>query len=139
MRALMRARFIPPKHNRELIRRLKNLKQGSMGVEETFNVMQVAMARAGIVEDEESRMARYLRILNPYLADQIELYPHETVFELLHLAIKVEKQLKGRNTSYRPQGNQPWRGPQGRSAQGPSTSRPQGSNFQPRDNPYKPR
>ncbi|XP_073525656.1 uncharacterized protein [Phyllobates terribilis] len=139
MRALMRARFIPPNHNRELIRRLENLKQGNMGVEETFNAMQVAMARAGVVEDEESTMARYLRILTPSLADQIDLYPHETVSELLHLAIKVEKQVKGRNASFRQQGQPQWRGAQGRNVQGPNAPKPQGGLFQPRDVSTRPR
>ena len=37
--------------------RLENLRQGNLSAEETFNAMQVAMARANVAEDEETTMA----------------------------------------------------------------------------------
>ena len=65
MRAMMRTRFVPRHHNRVLRNRLENMRQGTLGVEEVYNNMQIAMARANVVEDEEATMSRYLRILHP--------------------------------------------------------------------------
>ena len=113
MKALMRARFVPQHHARELRQRLENLKQGSMSAEETYNAMQVAMVRANVDEDEETTMARYLRILNSQLANEVDMFPYATMTELLHLAIKVEKRNKGRYQGGRMQGGMPnsWKGP----------------------------
>ena len=97
MKALMRARFIPQHYARELKQRLENLKQGSMSVEEAFNAMQLAMARANVVEDEEDTNARFLRILHPYLAREVDCYPYTSVIDLLHLAVKVDRKLKARD------------------------------------------
>lgn len=97
MKALMRARFVPQHYARELRQRLENLRQGAMSAEEVYTSMQMAMVKANVVEDEESTMARYLRILNSSLANEIDLYPYSTMVELLHLAIKVEKKTKARN------------------------------------------
>lgn len=88
MKALMRARFVPQHHTRDLRQRLENLREGSMSAEETYNAMQVAMVKANVIEDKETTMARYLRILNSSLANEVDLYPYSSMTELLHLAIK---------------------------------------------------
>ena len=90
----MRARFVPQHYSRELKQRLERLRQGTMSVEETFNAMQMAMIKAEVREDDEATMARYLRILHPSLAHEVDLYPYNNPTELLHKAIQVEKKLK---------------------------------------------
>lgn len=129
MKALMRASFISPHHGWELRQRLENLKQGSMGVEETFQSMQLAMIRANVHEDEESTMVRYTRILNPAFAANLELYRFESMTELLHLAIKLENVNKAKRKSH--QGSNPtsqaWKGAQGKG----SYEQAQGSQVQP--------
>ena len=75
MKALLRTRFVPIHYTRDLHQRLENLKQGSMSVDETYNAMQSAMLKANVREDEESTIARYLRILNPTLSCEVKIYP----------------------------------------------------------------
>ena len=69
-----------------------------MSAEETCNAMQMAMIKAEVREDDEGTMARYLRILHPSLAHEVDLYPYNTPTELLHKAIQVDKKLKFRGT-----------------------------------------
>ena len=64
--------------------------------------MQVAMVKANVLEDEENTMARYLRILNSNLANEVDMYPYSTMEQLLHLAIKVERKTKVRNREHKP-------------------------------------
>ncbi|KAL4324628.1 hypothetical protein GQ457_11G026150 [Hibiscus cannabinus] len=61
MKAIMRKRFIPTHYHRELLRKLQNLTQGSMSVEDYFKEMELAMIRANIKEDQETTIARYVR------------------------------------------------------------------------------
>src|ERR1044071_7804764 len=97
MRALMRTRFIPAHYTRDLHQRLANLRQGTMSAEETYNAMQVAMVKANVREDEEATTQRHLRILNPTLANEVDMYPYSNMVELLHNTLKTEKKLKGRS------------------------------------------
>ena len=58
MKALMRARFIPAHHSRELLQRLENLRQGSMSVE------------------DNKTCARYIRVLNSNIYMKVDMYPY---------------------------------------------------------------
>jgi Retrotransposon gag protein len=87
----MRRRFIPPHYQRDLHNKLQRLHQGSKSVEEIYNEMEIAMARADIQEDPKATMARFLRILNPEIADRVELQHYVTLTDMLHQAIKVEQ------------------------------------------------
>ncbi|KAL4368368.1 hypothetical protein GQ457_05G022480 [Hibiscus cannabinus] len=94
MKAIMRKRFIPTHYHRELLRKLQNLTQGSMSVEDYFKEMELAMIRANIEEDQETTIARFVSGLNPEIADTVELQYYVDLEEVVHLAMKVEKQLK---------------------------------------------
>ncbi|KAL4326010.1 hypothetical protein GQ457_11G026300 [Hibiscus cannabinus] len=94
MKAIMRKRFVPTHYHRELLRKLQNLTQGSMSVEDYFKEMELAMIRANIEEDQETTIARFVSGLNPEIADTVELQYYVDLEEVVHLAIKVEKQLK---------------------------------------------
>ena len=87
---------MPQHYKRELRQRLENLRQGSMIAEETYNAMQVAMVRANVMEDEETTMARYLRVLNYSLSTDVDMFSYSTMTQLLHLAMKVERKNKNR-------------------------------------------
>jgi hypothetical protein len=52
------------------------------------------MIRANVNEDEEVTMSRFLNGLNRDIANVVELQPYVDLEELVHLAIKVEGQLK---------------------------------------------
>ena len=88
-----------------------------MSAEDTYNAMQVAMVRANVTEDEETTMARYLRILNYQLSNEVNLFPYNSMMKLLHLTIKVEKKMKNRynngwyNSSNSSNGASRWRTP----------------------------
>jgi hypothetical protein len=54
----------------------------------------MAMIRANVNEDEEVTMSRFLNGLNRDIANVVELQSFVDLEELVHLAIKVEGQLK---------------------------------------------
>ncbi|KAL4324320.1 hypothetical protein GQ457_11G023980 [Hibiscus cannabinus] len=96
MKAVMRRRFIPTHYHRELFNRLQNLTQGNRSVEDYFKEMEVAMIRANIDEDREATMARFLAGLDPNIASVVELQHYVEIDDMVHMAMKVEKQLKKR-------------------------------------------
>ncbi|KAL4308046.1 hypothetical protein GQ457_01G018940 [Hibiscus cannabinus] len=99
MKAVMRRRFIPTHYHRELFNRLQNLTQGNRSVEDYFKEMEVAMIRANIDEDREATMARFLAGLDPNIASVVELQHYVEIDDMVHMAMKVEKQLKRKGTS----------------------------------------
>ena len=94
MKAVMRRRFIPSYYHRELYQKLQNLTQGTRSVEDYFKEMEVAMIRADVEEDREATMARFLAGLNREIANIVELQHYVEIVDMVHMAIKVEKQLK---------------------------------------------
>ena len=52
------------------------------------------MIRANIDEDHEATMSRFLHELNRNIADLVELHHYVDMDDMLHMAIKIEKQLK---------------------------------------------
>ncbi|XP_016732773.1 uncharacterized protein [Gossypium hirsutum] len=99
MKAVMRKRFIPSYYYRELYQKLQNLTQGNRSVEDYFKEMEIAMIRANVDEDREATMARFLVGLNRDIANVVELQHYVEVVDMVHVAIKVEKQLKRKGTS----------------------------------------
>ncbi|KAL4310531.1 hypothetical protein GQ457_01G020720 [Hibiscus cannabinus] len=99
MKAVMRRRFIPTHYHKELFNRLQNLTQGNRSVEDYFKEMEVAMIRANIDEDREATMARFLAGLDPNIGSVVELQHYVEIDDMVHMAMKVEKQLKRKGTS----------------------------------------
>ncbi|KAL4271125.1 hypothetical protein GQ457_13G016240 [Hibiscus cannabinus] len=56
--------------------------------------MEVAMIRANIDEDREATMARFLAGLDPDIANVVELQHNIGIDDMVHMEMKVEKQLK---------------------------------------------
>ena len=98
MKAIMRKRFIPAYYHRELYQKLQSLTQGQRSVEDYYKEMEVAMIRADVEEDREATMARFLTGLNRDIANIVELHHYVEVIDMVHMAIKVEKQLKRKGT-----------------------------------------
>lgn len=94
MKMVMRRRFVPSHYFRDLHNKLQNLKQGSKGVEDYFKEMEVTMIRANIDEDREATMARFLHGLNFEIRDRVEMYHYVEIEDMVHMAVKIEKQLK---------------------------------------------
>ena len=57
------------------------------------------MTRADIDEDVEITMARFLAGLNKDISDQVDLYNYEDFEEMVHMAVKIEKQLQGKGAT----------------------------------------
>ena len=111
LKALMRKRFIPGHYYRELYQKLHHLYQGSRSVEDYHTEMEVAMIRINVEEDREATMARFLGGLNKEIASVVELHHYVELEDMLHMAIKVERQLKKKSTSrYNTQGTSAWKG-----------------------------
>ena len=91
----MLLRFLPSHYYRDLYQKLQNLTQGSRSVE-------VAMIRANVEEDREATMARFLSGLNRDITNVIELQHYVEVEDLVHMAMKMERQLKRKRTEGTP-------------------------------------
>jgi hypothetical protein len=68
--------------------------RGNKSVEEYHKELELAMIRANVNEDEKVTMSWFLNVLNRDIANVVELQSYVDLEELVHLAIKVEGQLK---------------------------------------------
>ncbi|PKI31255.1 hypothetical protein CRG98_048354 [Punica granatum] len=98
---VMRKRFVPTHYYRDLHLKLQSLKQGSESVEDYDKEMEIAMMRANVEEDREATMARFICDLNREIVNIVELQHYVELDDVVHMAMKVEKQLKrgGRTSS----------------------------------------
>ena len=62
------------------------------------------MIRANVEEDREATMAWFLNGLNWDIANIVELQHYVEIEDMLHVAMKVERQLKRKGTSRQPLG-----------------------------------
>ena len=76
MKDLMQSRFVPTHYNRDLFKKLQQLKQGTKSVEEYYQEMQIAMIRANVKEDDEQTMARFLNGLNYQVKKIADFQPY---------------------------------------------------------------
>ncbi|KAL4626704.1 hypothetical protein ACB092_05G116400 [Castanea dentata] len=60
--------------------------------------MEIAMIRTNVEEDREATMARFLNGLNRDIANVVELQHYVELEDMVHMAIKVERQLKRKGT-----------------------------------------
>ncbi|XP_062075289.1 uncharacterized protein LOC133779331 [Humulus lupulus] len=99
LKAIMRRRFIPSHYYKDLFQKLQSLTQGSRSVEDYHKVMEISMIRANVEEDREATMARFLAGLNRDIANVVELQHYVELDDMLHMAIKVERQLKRKGST----------------------------------------
>ena len=69
-------------------------------MEDYYKEMDTLMDRLDLDEEMETLMARFLNGLNKEIADKVDLQSNSDIEEMLHLAIKVKKQLSTRRTRY---------------------------------------
>jgi hypothetical protein len=102
MKRVMRRRFVPSSHQRDLHNRLQILKQGSKSVDDYFKEMELLLIRSGIREDEESKLARFLHGLNTEISDFVEMFPYHNLQDLVDQAMRTERKIQqeGRGRSY---------------------------------------
>jgi len=73
--------------------------QGSKSVEEYQKELEVALIRANVNEDKEVTMSMFLNGLNRDITNVVELQSYVELEELVHLAIKIEGQLKRKSST----------------------------------------
>ena len=86
--------------------KLQKLQQDSMCVDDYYKLMESMLLKVGLqFESEEEKVAMFVSCLKREIQDVVELYEYSILSKVLHLALKVESQLKKkqevkRNTSY---------------------------------------
>ena len=63
-------------------------------MEDYHKEKEVAIITVKVEKDREAAMARFLNSLNRDIADVVELQHYEELEDMVHMAIKVERQLK---------------------------------------------
>ncbi|XP_057808596.1 uncharacterized protein LOC131023071 [Salvia miltiorrhiza] len=101
MKSIMRKRFVPSHYFRELYQKLQSMNQGTKSVDEYYKEMEIAMIRANVEEDREATMARFLCGLNKEIANIVDLQHYVELEDMVHMAMKVERQLKKKGTFQR--------------------------------------
>ena len=101
MKRIMRARFVPSYHARDLLHKLQLLRQGNKSVEEYYQELQTGMLRCGLVENEDAAMARFMGGLNREIQDILAYKEYNLITRLFHLACKAEREVQGRRASTR--------------------------------------
>ena len=96
---LMTRRFVPIHYYRDLYLKLQGLNQGSRSMDEYFKEMEIAMIRANVIEDSEATMAKVLNKLNRDIANVVELQHCVELEDMIHIATKVERQIKRRGST----------------------------------------
>ncbi|RDX79635.1 hypothetical protein CR513_39915, partial [Mucuna pruriens] len=99
MKSIMRRRFVPSHYHRDLHRKLQSSTQGSMSVEDYYKEMEIAMTRANVKENHEVTIARFIDGLKKEIADVVEFQHYMEIWDLLHKAIQMERQLKSKSSS----------------------------------------
>ncbi|XP_051113149.1 uncharacterized protein LOC127239159 [Andrographis paniculata] len=94
LRGLMQRKFVPPHHHHEVLRKLEGLKQGSRTVDEYHKELEMLLKQADVDDDPERIMARFFNGLNQEIADSLEMYHYVDFENMVHQAIKLERQLK---------------------------------------------
>ena len=96
-----------------MAQKLQALKQGRKSVEDYYKEMDTLMDRLDLDEDMEALMARFLNGLNIEIADKTDLQPYSDIEKLLHIAIKIERQIQRRSQRYSsktfPNSNSTWK------------------------------
>ncbi|XP_057770955.1 uncharacterized protein LOC130990742 [Salvia miltiorrhiza] len=101
MKSIMRKRFVPSHYFCELYQKLQSMNQGTKSVDEYYKEMEIAMIRANVDEDREATMARFLCGLNKEIANIVDLQHYVELEDMVHMAMKVERQLKKKGTFQR--------------------------------------
>ena len=79
--------------------KLQGLNQGSRSVDEYFKKIKIAMMKANLIEDREVTMAGFLYELNRDIANVVELQHCVELKDMVHMATKVESQIKRRGST----------------------------------------
>ncbi|XP_065851249.1 uncharacterized protein [Euphorbia lathyris] len=112
LKKVMKKRFVPAHYYKELLKELQSMSQGNQSVEDYHKQLEMALIRADIQEDEEATMVRFLMGMKREIRNPLELQTYFHMDEMLHKAIKIERQLqeveKGRS-KFKGTTSTPWK------------------------------
>ena len=85
--------LVPGHYSREVHQKLMRLTQGTKGVEDYYQEMEILMVKAA-EDSHEATMAWFLACLNREVQDRLGLQEYVDIYEFLHKEILNEKQMK---------------------------------------------
>ena len=91
LKEALHARQVPSYYKRELLDELQRLQQRYMTIEEYRQKMKLYIMRAGIEENEDLTIAKFLSGLNFAIRDRVELLPYNNLNDLVQMCIRVEQ------------------------------------------------
>ena len=91
LKSALRKRHIPSYYERELMNKLRRLRQGSMSVEEYRQQIKLLLLRTRLREKERTSIARFLSGLNIEVRDKVELLPYRDLDDIVQLCIRVDQ------------------------------------------------
>ena len=83
---------------RTCIRNYKILLKAIGAWRDYYKEMKIALIRANVEEDREATMARFLNGMSRDIANVVELQHYMELEDIVHMAIKVERQFKRKGT-----------------------------------------
>ena len=89
LKLLMTKRFLPDNYKRDLYLKVSSLSQGHSNVEEYRREFEQLQIRSGLDEEPEQTMARFLRGLDPAIAEKVDLQPFWSFEDLCKLATRL--------------------------------------------------
>jgi len=90
-KSALRCHHIPSYYSRELMDKLERFRQKNLSVEEYMQKMELYMMRAGIREENNTTISKFLSGFNLEIRDKVELLPYRDLNDLIQLCIKVEQ------------------------------------------------
>jgi len=110
MKTALKERFVLSYYGRDLHNKLQRLIQRNRSMDYYCKEMDIFLIRAQIDESQETTMARFLHGLNREIQDMVELHHYASLEDLIHQAIKVDQQLKRKQTYKKsPYGSSTWK------------------------------
>jgi hypothetical protein len=94
----MRHRFVPSYYARDLLNKMQRFQQGFQSVENYFQELQKGMIRCGILEDNDTAMARLRGGLNREIQDILDYKEYYDMTTLFEYACKAEREVQGRRS-----------------------------------------
>lgn len=96
----MKRRFVPTDYVQDTYLKMQSFKQHALSVEEYISEFEKLCMLCGIDEIDEYKIARFISGLNVNIAEKVELQIYWTFVDVCKAAIKVERQLKSKRSSY---------------------------------------
>lgn len=99
LKTLIQKRFIPSHYYHDFYQKLQNFTQGTKSMEDYYKKMEVVMIMVNVEKDREVTMSRFSSDLDTQIGNVIKLQYYVELENMMHIAIKVEKQLKKKSHS----------------------------------------